>query len=201
MKKRMKYLSALVLLCLLTGGCGADRALVFDAEELSRQTQEEAWSAPEESRPASEEVPDRAETEAEVIYVHVCGAVRDPGVVALPAGSRGEDAVLEAGGFGENAAEAAVNLAERLEDGMQLYIPTKEEAENSRNPEDSGLVDINRADAALLCTLPGIGEARADAIIAYRESNGAFQSPEDIMQVPGIKESAYEKLKDKITVR
>ncbi len=194
MKKRMKYLSALVLLCLLTGGCGADRALVFDAADLSRQTQEE-------SRPASEESPDRAEAEAEVIYVHVCGAVRDPGVVALPAGSRGEDAVLEAGGFGENAAEAAVNLAERLEDGMQLYIPTKEEAENGRNPEDSGLVDINRADAALLCTLPGIGEARADAIIAYRESNGAFQSPEDIMQVPGIKEGAYEKLKDKITVR
>ena len=63
-----------------------------------------------------------------------------------------------------------------------------------------GLVDLNHADRETLMELPGIGQAKADALIAWREEHGLFEKPEDIMQVPGIKEAAYEKLKDKITV-
>ena len=63
----------------------------------------------------------------------------------------------------------------------------------------SGRVNINTADAAQLCTLPGIGESRAADIIAYREAHGGFASCEDIMNVSGIKESVYNKISDKIT--
>lgn len=64
-----------------------------------------------------------------------------------------------------------------------------------------GLADINTADAAELMTLPGIGQTRADAIVAYRQQNGKFQSIEDIMKVDGIKEGSFAKLKDRICVR
>ena len=61
-------------------------------------------------------------------------------------------------------------------------------------------VNINTADKELLMTLPGVGESRAESILSYREENGSFSKEEDIMKVPGIKEGAYQKLKDKICV-
>ena len=143
--------------------------------------------------------------ESREIRVYVCGAVMSPGVVSLPEDSRAEDALNAAGGFAENAWREYVNLAERIEDGEKLYFPTLEEAENLAFQETgsagSGLVNINTADAAALCTLPGIGESRANDIIAYREANGPFGSCEDIMNVSGIKTSVYNKISDKITVK
>lgn len=144
-----------------------------------------------------------------MIRVYVCGAVACPGVVEIPEGSRIEDALLAAGGFSPDAVEEAVNLADWASDGQMLYFPAVgEEAawkpvQPGRDIRDgqNGLVDINTAGAALLCTLPGIGEARAADIIAYRESHGSFASCEDIMKVPGIKTSVYEKICDKITVK
>lgn len=154
----------------------------------------------------------------ESVYVHVCGAVISPGVVEVAVDSRVEEALLAAGGFREDAAIDYVNLAAKVEDGQQVYFPTREEAEalTSENggliasgtesnlqqttSEQSVKVNINTAEVELLCTLPGIGEARAQAIIDYREANGDFQNVEGIMQVPGIKQNAYEKLRDKITV-
>ena len=138
------------------------------------------------------------------IWVYVCGAVVNPGVVELPADSRVADALKAAGGLLEEAQPDYVNLAAKLEDEQKLYFPTREETNELMREEAfaaSGLVDINTADTDKLCTLPGIGEARAQDIIAYREENGAFEREEDIMKVPGIKEAAYLKLKDKITVR
>ncbi len=75
------------------------------------------------------------------------------------------------------------------------------EESQAQSDSASGLVNINTADAAALCTLPGIGESRAQDIISYREANGGFQACEDIMKVSGIKTAAYEKIKDKITVK
>ena len=139
------------------------------------------------------------------IRVYVCGAVMSPGVVSLPEDSRAEDALNAAGGFAENAWRDYVNLAERVQDGEKLYFPTLEESESLVFQESgsagSGLVNINTADAAALCTLPGIGESRANDIIAYREANGPFASCEDIMNVSGIKTSVYNKISDKITVK
>lgn len=164
---------------------------------------------------------------AQTCIVHVCGAVNNPGVYTLPAGSRIYDAVVMAGGLSQDASESSVNQAAPISDGMQILIPTVEEAEASgmnvsgtvggnsasgqsagvtaagsasTDPAD-GLVDLNTATAAELMTLPGIGETRAQAILAYREQNGRFSSIEEIMQVNGIKEGSFEKLRDYITVR
>lgn len=155
------------------------------------------------------------------IRVYVCGAVKCPGVVELPEGSRAEDALRAAGGFGENAAREAVNLAAWVSDGQQLYFPeigeeaagweiirqgmTGQEATGQetagQETAGQGLVNINTADLDRLCTLPGIGPARAADIVAYREKNGGFSSCSDIMKVSGIKNSVYEKICDKITVK
>lgn len=152
----------------------------------------------------------------EMIRIYICGAVIAPGVVEIPQGSRKEDALAAAGGFAENADRTYVNLADWVQDGEMVYFPTEEEVNSgqigiTRGPaqvfitqslavDENGLVNINTADATLLCTLPGIGESRAADIIAYREENGFFQSCEDIMSVPGIKTGLYEKICDKITV-
>ncbi len=149
-----------------------------------------------------------AESTKDSIFVHVCGAVAMPGVVELPEGSRTDDALRAAGGFLDNAARDYVNLAARAEDGQMLYFPTKEEAaelkeaqkilQQAETEEAAGIVNINTADKEQLCTLPGVGESRAADIIAYREKSGGFKRIEEIMNVPGIKEGAYEKLKAKI---
>ena len=118
-----------------------------------------------------------AEEAAQEICVYVCGAVEAPGVVFLPDGSRAADALASAGGFAADAAEEAVNLAAKVSDGEKLYFPTCEEYVAQARQEEAaavGLVNINTADIAQLCTLPGIGESRAEDIIAYRESHGAF---------------------------
>ena len=97
-----------------------------------------------------------------------------------------------------------VNLAETVTDGQKLYFPTTEEAERleiAAKAAEEGLVNINTASEEELCTLPGIGASRAADIVRYREKNGSFQSKEDIMKVSGIKQNAYDKLCDKITVQ
>lgn len=187
----------------LLGGCGYgkqdDIIVIGSAEEdelREGSVQGESTDPADFSEPAARE-------EKASIRVYVCGAVRNPGVVSVPAGSRAEDALMAAGGFGEDAGREAVNLADWVTDGQMLYFPTREEAAELPGESDpaQGLVNINRADAAELCTLPGIGESRAADIIAYREKQGGFDSCEDIMKVPGIKMSVYEKICDKITVK
>lgn len=149
----------------------------------------------------------------EMIVVYVCGAVKQPGVYTLQPGSRINDVVGAAGGLTEDAAAAAVNLAEKLDDADMIYIPTEEEAASEDLSEGNGgsvtggmaavtsLVNINTADVYVLCSLPGIGESKARDIITYREKNGAFQKKEDIMKVSGIKTNLYAKICDLISVK
>ena len=104
----------------------------------------------------------------------------------------------------QDADRESVNLAELVCDGMQIYFPTVQEAEEQEavtEAAETGLVDINSAGVEQLCSLPGIGEAKARAIVFYREQNGAFASVEAIMQVPGIKESAYSQIKDLVIAK
>ncbi|MCM1542077.1 MAG: ComEA family DNA-binding protein [Blautia sp.] len=169
-----------------------------DRENMQTEGQEAGYSGfVRESAQAPQ-----AEAEQQ-ICVYVCGAVEAPGVVFLPAGSRAADALEAAGGFAPDAAEEAVNLAAKVSDGEKLYFPVQREYVIQAEQEKaaaSGLVNINTADAAQLCTLPGIGESRAADIIAYREAHGNFAACEDIMRVSGIKESVYNKISGKITV-
>lgn len=184
-------ISSLALLVFLSG-CGNKP----DGLELIGETRPEAVCATEQL--AEEPTPEPA-TE---IFVYVCGAVREPGVVRLAEDSRAADALAVAGGFREDAAQDAVNLAARLTDGEKLYFPTVEEAAAQASEDTStGLVNINTADKEALCSLPGIGEAKAEDILRYREENGSFGSCEDIMLVPGIKTSVYNRIKEKITVK
>ena len=142
--------------------------------------------------------------EESTLFVHICGQVVSPGVYELPLGSRIYEAVEAAGGFTQEAEQNYVNLAQVLEDGLQIEIPDKEGALEKKQQEAAaadGLVDINTATKQQLCTLPGVGEGKADSIIAYRESNGGFSSIEEIMKVEGIKEGMFARIKDKICVR
>lgn len=138
------------------------------------------------------------------VVVYVCGAVEQPGVISLPEGSRINDAVKMAGGMTEDAAVNHINLATKLKDGEQIYVPTLEEIqreEEQAREEALGIVDLNSADLEKLCTLPGVGESKARDIILYREQNDGFKSIEEIMNIPGIKDSLFQKIKDLIVVK
>lgn len=200
--------------CVLCCGCGKKSGMILigDMENRSEEngSQEIRASGMEVQVPESADGAHAGETKKEdtLIRVYVCGAVVNPGVVEIAAGSRAEDALLAAGGFSGEAAREAVNLADWVNDGQKLYFPAEGEevgagtgGASSGGDASSGLVNINTADAAALCTLPGVGESRAADIIAYREANGGFGSCEEIMKVPGIKNAMYEKIRDKITVK
>ena len=164
------------------------------------------------------------------IVVHVSGAVNNEGIVELEEKSRVADAIEKAGGVTENAYMKDINLATLLEDGMKIYIPTKEEIElekngqsgsvgnmggvvsssanekNTNNGENVGIketnkkININTATKGELDTLPGVGESTANKIIRYREENGKFKTIEEIKEVSGIGDSKYEQIKDLIEI-
>lgn len=143
-----------------------------------------------------------AEHGEENIYVYVCGCVNMPGVVECKKQTRVFEVIEMCGGFSDNAAKEALNLADIVEDSEQIYVPSKDEDYVLPHVQDTGngLININKADQKQLMTLPGIGESRAADIIDYRERLGGFETVEDIMKVSGIKESAYSKIKDLICV-
>lgn len=199
-----------------------------EAESNAGDTDQNRKAEPSAGSTDRTELSDASSEKAKTLVVHICGAVSAPGVYELPAGSRIIDAVEAGGGFLPEADEACCNLAEEIVDGCQIYIMTKSEScadgqtekkagiqtspdsdmqttdinmrSNSATALDNGLVNLNTADVAALMTLPGIGESRAKAIISYREQHGAFAKIEDIMKISGIKQAAFSKIKDKITV-
>lgn len=141
--------------------------------------------------------------EPEKVIVYICGEVCVPGVYALEAESRICDAVEAAGGLTKDADESYLNQAQILTDGEKIYVPSKEEAAGwgiDGSKDQNTRVSINRAGKDQLMTLTGIGESKAEAIIAYREAHDGFQSLEELMQVDGIKEGTYEKIKDLISL-
>ncbi|MEZ3485478.1 MAG: ComEA family DNA-binding protein [Lachnospiraceae bacterium] len=153
-----------------------------------------------------------------IIYVHVCGEVVSPGVYGLPAGSRLYEAVAAAGGLRENAAGEWLNQAAQARDGQQIYVPSREEAagrfpDHADGPDDAGgmgmsagqtaddgKISLNTASKEQLMTLNGIGEAKAASIIRYREEHGGFRKIEELMEVEGIKEGVFNKVKDQIKI-
>ena len=199
-----------------------------EAESNAGDTDQNRKAEPSAGSTDRTELSDASSEETKTLVVHICGAVSAPGVYELPAGSRIIDAVEAGGGFLPEAEEACCNLAEEIVDGCQIYIMTKTEScadgqtekkagiqtspdsnmqttdrnvrSNSATALENGLVNLNTADVAALMTLPGIGESRAKAIISYREQHGAFAQIEDIMKISGIKQAAFSKIKDKITV-
>lgn len=187
-------LGTLIIVCLF--GCGKETAEFVDAETLET-----------ESESLSEELfTEQPDTQAEVLYVYVCGEVKQPGVYQMPEGSRVCDLFLIAGGLTADAAVDYWNQARLLEDGEMIYVPTVEEAverepvQIDKETSFSGKININTASKEELMTLSGIGASKAQAIIAYRQEYGAFSCIEDIMKVEGIKEAVFQKIRDEIVV-
>ncbi|OEF96252.1 helix-hairpin-helix domain-containing protein [Desulfuribacillus alkaliarsenatis] len=146
------------------------------------------------------------------IYVHVKGAVKNPGVYKLDTSNRVVDAVNAAGGPLADGNLDLINLAAKLTDGQEVIVYTSVEEQQAWNTlasiasaSDSNnvnsMVNINTATQEQLQVLPGIGPSRAEAIIRYREQHGAFQSIESIINVSGIGQVTFENIKDSITIQ
>lgn len=161
-------------------------------------------STPTETVSAHASEPDAVR--APELFVHVSGAVAAPGLYRLTDGSRVVDAIAAAGGFADGADEAGVNLARPMSDGEQLVVPVVG-AEAPDGPDGGaggsggdGKIDLNRATAAELDTLPRIGPALAARIIEWRETNGRFTSVDDLLAVPGIGDKMLEALRPLVRV-
>ena len=150
------------------------------------------------------------------IFIHVCGAVKNEGVYQVEADARVVDVIKAAGGLTKEAASSGINQAKQLEDGMQVYVPTKKEVSKagtqipglqkedlqnsaSVNSQNSA-ININTATKEELMKLKGVGEAKAVLIITYRENNGGFKEITDLMKIKGIKQKFFDKIKDNICV-
>jgi competence protein ComEA len=169
--------------------------------------------------PAGAAAPTTATTAGRVV-VHAAGAVVSPGVYELDAGARVADAVAAAGGLAADADADRLNLAGPVADGARVYVPrTGEEVPAEIGVEvpngstdgagggggapggtAAGPVDLNRADVALLDTLPGVGPATAQAIVAHRDEHGPFTSVDQLIDVRGIGEAKLAQLRDLVTV-
>ncbi len=151
---------------------------------------------------------DSSEKEDGYICVYVCGNVKNPGVYKLDSGKRIADAIAMAGGVTKDAKEELLNQAQKISDGDKIYVPGKDDndfnddiltstgvSDSSYDGQESdGKVNINTASEKELMTISGIGQARAKAIIEYREKEGVFKSIEDIKNVSGIKDGLYERI-------
>ena len=157
----------------------------------------------------------------DAVYVYVCGAVTRPGVYRLAADARIGDAIEAAGGMEPEAAAEYWNLAQPVTDGQKIAVPTIEqvqewkdagderadypseeavEKEDVTDEQKDGRININTASAEVLTQIPGVGNSRAESIVAYREEHGDFARIEDIMKVSGIKTGIFEGMKDYICV-
>ena len=179
----------LILMFTVPVGCSSD-ASVEVLED--RETKEEAGSTA---------------SSREKIFVYICGQVKKPGVYEFSSGDRIVAAVKAAGGFTSEASQESINQAEKMKDGQQIYVPSRKESQEGGSghtresgKDSAGKVNINTAGREELMTLSGIGESKADDIIAYREEHGPFSKTEDIMKIQGIKEGIYNKIKDSITI-
>ncbi len=198
-------LVAMIVMC----GCGDNEPQLVD---LSQQTSSEKHAESEYvdgDDGVTSEVNERKPDEI-MICVHISGAVMKPGLYELPEGSRLYDAVMEAGGFSTDAAVDYANLAEVLLDGVKYHIYTNSEIEDmdagsgtislESHYNSAGQLNINLATKEELMNLSGIGEAKALAIIEYRETQGAFKSVEELKNVSGIGEGLFTKISGDIIV-
>lgn len=218
----MKQIVTAVLLPLLLGlmlsGCGAE-----DTVFLERATE----ATEDGSAAVQTETKERQDQNPEPFYVYVCGAVKAPGVYRVDPGTRIFEAVALAGGITEDGSPESLNQALPVADGQMIRILTRaeEKAQEAAGEEheraggapdgvslglrsgeaaaagEDGLLDLNLASVSDLMALPGIGEAKAKSIVAYRSEHGAFSSKEELMNISGIKEGVYNRIRDYIKVK
>ncbi|SJZ94896.1 competence protein ComEA [Pilibacter termitis] len=144
------------------------------------------------------------------MYVDVKGAVKKAGMYEITEEMRVQDVLDQAGGFAENADKNRVNLSQKLEDQMVIYVPLIDEkveetlqTQNVTAKESEGekKININTADVSELQKITGIGAKKAETILEDRKANGSFASVEDLARVKGIGAKTVEKIKDQICVK
>ena len=203
--KKSIFIITIFFMCMFCA-CGKEEQVILDeSETYLQESQSEGMTESSVEVSSSES--------GSTIFVHVCGKVNDPAVYEFENGARVVEAIEKAGGFMEDAATDYLNLAKELSDGEKIYVPDKEEAAGLK-PQNEGIaaessgnvvsadsrININTASKEELLSLKGIGDSRAQDIINYRTENGKFAAIEDIMKVPGIKQGAFNKIKDNIRV-
>lgn len=201
MKRNRIYMIMLFFCVIVLGGCKAKPRIETQEAEVLEETLRQENT--QESQ--MEEEPETSETS---IYVQVSGAVASPGVYELPEGSRVFEAIELAGGMTVEADAGQMNQAQTISDGEMIYVKSQgEQVEGTseipfseQTQQEDGKVNLNTATEEQLMTLPGIGQAKAKSIIAWREENGNFSKIEDLMEIEGIKEGVFSKVKDSIKV-
>ncbi|WP_025028831.1 helix-hairpin-helix domain-containing protein [Caldalkalibacillus mannanilyticus] len=204
----------LIIIGILIAGSVAYSLLKTDEEEKSYITdgenQDFSFERKENSMIDSQVVVSTPleEDHEERIMVDIKGEVKKPGVYELLAGDRVIDALEKAGGTTEAGTTEYLNLAQKLSDGMVVYVPTQEELAEGKVPlgsngsnlnpssSTSGKISLNQGTAKELESLPGIGPSKAQAIIQYREQNGPFKKVEDLLNISGIGPKVFERVKD-----
>jgi competence protein ComEA len=179
-----------------------DETLSMEEQFQDNELQTETENKSTENKPQS----------PEKIMVDVKGQIKQPGVYQANTGERVIDIISRAGGLTDKADQSMVNFAEHVEDEMIIYIPAQGEAgitppaSAGANPTASvgsqtgSKININKADETELQNLPGIGPAKAAAIVEYRNSSGPFESVDDLKKISGIGDKTFEKLKDLIGI-
>ena len=155
---------------------------------------------------------DEVRTISSVCYVDISGEVESPGVYKVDSETRLFQVIEMAGGLTGKADLNSLNRAERVTDGQKIIVRAigekseeGEETDYSLNDDGEGIavdgkINLNYADSDTLQIIPGIGPAKAQNIIDYREKTGKFKKIEEIMNVSGIGEKTFDSIKDYITV-
>lgn len=224
-KKKKAWITAVAAaVALIICGVWYYHSFLKDFSEQQETVSEEKASIPSITEAAFPEPKGWTEQETELpevtlLYVYLCGCVQKAGVYIVPEGSRLTEVLKLAGGFSDNAAKEYHNLARKVLDEERIYVPSEEEvsmltmeqkiagnqgntssSETAASPEKN-LINLNTADASALMTLPGIGQAKAEAMIEYRTKVGLFSTTEEVMNISGIGEAMFEKIKDYITIQ
>ena len=175
MKKQIILLGIVVLILL---GCTACKSTSY----LEKQSD---LSSEDTSEDATDSVDTTEETEKRQRSCADQWGSGDPGVYTFPADSRVYELIEAAGGLLPEAYDVSLNQAERLSDGQKIHVYTKGEAAEGLAPTEEssstsdGKVNINTASTEELTSLKGIGQTRAESIVAYRQEHGAFAAVED----------------------
>ena len=204
-----KYKLVIALGAILVMAIGA--FLVLQQKPEAKTTDFPTVSTTSASQESTEETSSES-PESETIMVDVKGAVQSEGVYELPSTARVNDAIEAAGGFSDQADKKSVNLAQKLSDEAVVYVASQGEnvsvvqsATSSSATGDSGSentekINLNTATVADLTTISGIGEKRANDILAYRDSQGGFTSVDDLNNVSGIGDKTLENIRPYVTV-
>ncbi|MDD9147612.1 MULTISPECIES: helix-hairpin-helix domain-containing protein [unclassified Sporolactobacillus] len=191
----------------------------YTAKSASETAKTESMFSKTDQKKTAEQLSGTAQTEKKqssaAAVVDVKGAVRAPGIYRMNASDRVVDAIRSAGGLTEKADGSQINLARKVADEMVVYVPEKGEKESpilagppaadsaaaaSGGSDREKTVNINTADEQGMQDLPGIGPAKAKAIVAYRNEHGPFKTVDELTNVSGIGEKSLEKIKPSATV-